>query len=561
MEGSDLSLCTISEREKKKVLDISKRILETLNIKKHIYNTLITVSQEFALQRLKKITNNSSPIEKKSTGKKIVFNSVHGTFLEAIYKEGGLTKALELRGHNPKMIFCGGSLSLCTGVFTNRIPPSSMMCRNCKYFSKQFFEIIKIPYATYLNYISDQDVVKIKNRISELPLEDCKNFVYKDVNVGFHTMTSLQRFYKGGDPKKTKYIYEHVLRTRLANAIIATEVAEKVLQKDKPEVLVTSHGCYSSWGSFAEYFMNKGIRVVVWYTGYKKNSLIFDLHKLEDSFKIFNSLRRKQPLNKEEEQEITDYLDKRGSGVKEGGDTYYYGFSKKKKDLEKEFEFDKFERTYTIFPNVPWDTSLVNADKAFKDVYDWVSHTIELFKEKPNLQLIVKIHPAEKHSESEETMQDYIHNHFDSLPRNIKIIPPDTDIAPYSLFPYIDVGIVYNGTVGLEMILNDIPVVVAGKIHYFGKGFTYDVNEKKDYDRILFAATLKKLAKEKKELAKAYAYYYFIKSYIPFNILYYRNFLNHGWDIDSFDEFAEGKDKYLDHICKYIIEGGIYQDW
>jgi len=214
-----------------------------------------------------------------------------------------------------------------------------------------------------------------------------------------------------------------------------------------------------------------------------------------------------------------------------------------------------------MFPNVPWDFSVLNINKTFRDVYEWISYTIELFKERPNLQLIIKIHPSEVAvMESTQTVLDYINNNFSSLPENIKVIPPVTDISPYSLFPFTDVGLVFNGTIGLEMALQGIPVIVVGDTHYGEKGFTYDLPSINKYKRILFK-DISPLTKQKIDFARLYAYFYFIKSYIPLNILYYGNFLNHGWNINSFNDFAEGNDKFLDHICNYIINNGIIQEW
>ena len=201
----------------------------------------------------------------------------------------------------------------------------------------------------------------------------------------------------------------------------------------------------------------------------------------------------------------------------------------------------------------------MGAKVAFEDVYKWVSHTIELFKDKPKLQLIIKIHPAEAATgRSEKTMLDYINEKYVKLPGNIRTIPPKTDISPYSLFPLIDVGIVCNGTIGLEMALNNIPVVVTGKVHYYNKGFTYDVSTEEEYSKTLMNDISP--LENQQILAKIYAYFYFIKSFIPKDFMYYKNFLDLGWNIKSFDDFAEGKDKHLDHICNYILKDGIYQN-
>ena len=56
--------------------------------------------------------------------------------------------------------------------------------------------------------------------------------------------------------------------------------------------------------------------------------------------------------------------------------------------------------------------------------------------------------------ESEKSMHDFIKEKYPDLSKNLKIIPSETTISPYSLFPFIDVGIVYVGTIGLELAIN-----------------------------------------------------------------------------------------------------------
>ena len=230
--------------------------------------------------------------------------------------------------------------------------------------------------------------------------------------------------------------------------------------------------------------------------------------------------------------------------------------------MPENLNFKKYDKTYAIFSNVPWDSSLRYANKGFNSVYEWVHYTIDLFKDKPNYQLIVKIHPSElRVLKSENTVLDYIKDKFEFLPENIKIIPPDTKISPYDLFNFIDVGIVYNGTIGLEMILNNIPVVVAGRTHYGDKGFTHDASTKKEYEKILLS-DIPPLNEKNIKLAKVYAYFYFIKSFIPYNYVMADNrILKYGWNVKSLNDFAEGKDRYLDHVCDYIANDIVYQDW
>jgi len=553
-------LTFISGVEKRKLKYFIKKILESLHLKLQVYKILILPSQEIALHHLRKIVKNFKPLKEKNMGKKIVFNSVDGRYTPHTYLEGGIAKALQIRGHEIKMLVCGGAFcKMCAAHFTVKKPPNQWDCNNCIYYSRKFYETTQLPYSTYKEYLEDGKIAEIKNKVNGLSKDECLSFVYKNINVGYHAKTSADRYFVGAPPEKQ--YYEYVLRSELTNAMISTDVAEKVLIVEKPDVLVTSHGCYSSWGSFSDYFINKGIKSCIWFTGYKKDSLIFDLHKIDDYFKkYYIEIRKKMPLNKQEEEELNLFLNNRIKGVE--GDTAFYEFSDQKKDLFRQFNFNIYHKNYAMFPNVAWDASIISdINKAFSDIYEWVSFTIDFFKKKPILQLIIKIHPAEvRTNKSEKTMLDYINEKYDSLPDNIKIIPPDTNISAYSLFPYIDAGIMYTGTLCLEMALKNIPVIMIGKSRYSDKGFVNFVSTKKEYLKLLKQGP-PSLSKKYKDLVKVYAYFYFIKSFVPRRFIYYKNFLNLGWNINSFNDLLPGKDKYLDHLCNYIVYGGIYQDW
>lgn len=543
--------------EQKKVKKTLKNILEHFHLKFPVYKMVIAPSQEIALHRLRKIIRNSTFDNKKYNDQKILFNTVVGKYMGITYIEGAIAKSLQIRGNNVKILTCGGGLNMCTAYHRIDLPPNPWSCKNCINFSKKFYDITGLPFSTYKEYIKDEELDVIKNKVNEMTLNECKNLFYKDVEVGSHAITSVQRYFKG--EKTSKESYEHILRLELINSIISTEVAEKVLKKEKPDVLVTSHGCYSSWGSITEYFRNKDVRVCVWGSG-ENNTLTFDMHKSNEYFKkYFEEIRKKRLLNKEEEKELNDFLEKRIKG--DEGQVSLYGFSESKKgELEKYFMFDKYDKTYVMFPNVPWDAAVLSADSAFKDIYDWIFYSIEAFKHKPNFQLIIKIHPSEiKVMESKRTVLDNINDKFITLPNNIKIIPPTTKMSPYSLFPFIDVGIVYNGTVGLEMSIQNIPVVAAGNAHYGKKGFTYDVSAKEGYLDVLFGV-ISPLPNQR-NLAKAYAYFHFIKKFIPRRFVYRNNFLDLGWNINSLEDLGPGKDKYLDHVCNYIVNDGVFQDW
>lgn len=542
--------------KQKNILDISKKILEFLHIKQKIYQIFIIIFQTIALNRIDKIVHNSRIDIKKPTGKKIIFYTI-GRYGIMGYFEASIAKSLQIRGYDVKMLVCGGALNMCTTHFTINQPYHPWVCKNCISFSKNFFKTAELPFSSFNDYITKEEIENIKKRINKLSIKKCEEMEYKEVKVGIQAKISTGRYFLGDIPSKNEY--EKILRLELINAIISTIVAENLYKKEKPDILVTSQGVYSSWGSLTEYFTNKNIRVNIWGGG-EGDTITFDRHKSQEYYKMYyEEIRKKQPLNSNEEKELNGFFNRRISGKE--GQVAYYGFSNtKKEELEKLFQFKNYDKTYAIFPNVPWDAAVLTANTAFKDVYEWILYTIEIFKEKQNHLLIIKIHPSElKFAESKHTLLDFINKNYSILPKNIKILPSETSISPYSLFPFIDIGIVYVGTIGLEMSVNNIPVIVAGDAHYKNKNFTYDISTKKDYSKLLLE-DLKPLP-DQQNLAKIYSYYHFIKKFIPRDFIYANSFLDIGWNISSLEGFMPGKNKHLDHICNYIINNGIFQNW
>lgn len=169
--------------------------------------------------------------------------------------------------------------------------------------------------------------------------------------------------------------------------------------------------------------------------------------------------------------------------------------------------------------NVLGDSLTLGRQAFSKTMAEWVNRTILYFIGRPDIQLIIRIHPGEILSR-EYSMVDVVKKTLPELPEYIHVIHPQEKINTYDLIELADIGLVYTTTVGLEMALKGIPVVVAGKTHYRGRGFTYDPDSWVDYFKILGKILDKpaqyRLSKEKINLAWKYAYHFFYTYPLPF---------------------------------------------
>jgi len=120
------------------------------------------------------------------------------------------------------------------------------------------------------------------------------------------------------------------------------------------------------------------------------------------------------------------------------------------------------------------------------------------------------------------------------------------------LFEYIDVGVVYNGTLGLEMLFSGIPVISCGKTPYGGINLVSEPDSEKEYLGLLLGEL--DIAERTEKQVFHFAYFYFVKTLIPWNFTenaYGEEF--QGYKMDSIKDILPGSDYYLDHICNSIV--------
>lgn len=210
--------------------------------------------------------------------------------------------------------------------------------------------------------------------------------------------------------------------------------------------------------------------------------------------------------------------------------------------------------------NVLGDSLTLGRQVFSKTMADWVSRTILYFIGRPDVQLVIRIHPGEILTR-ECSMVDVVKQTLPELPEYIHVIQPEEKINTYDLMSLSDIGLVYTTTVGLEMALKGLPVIVVGKTHYRERGFTYDPSSWVEYFKLLGTMLEKpksfRLSKEQVSLAWKYAYHFFYTFPLPFP-----------WHIKLWQEYEthkisqvfskEGKRKYGNSF-RYLV--GEPLDW
>lgn len=169
--------------------------------------------------------------------------------------------------------------------------------------------------------------------------------------------------------------------------------------------------------------------------------------------------------------------------------------------------------------NVLGDSLTLGRQVFSQSMAEWISRTVQYFAGKPDVQFIIRVHPGEVLTHG-QSMADVVKQVLPRLPEHIRLIGPKDKVNTYDLVEVADVGLVYTTTVGMEMAMFGVPVIVSGSTHYRGRGFTQDPDSWVSYFKILGQILARpsafRLTRAQIESAWEYAYRFFFEYPRPF---------------------------------------------
>lgn len=495
--------------------------------------------------------------------KKIIFNQVRAFAMPVIFFESSLAAKLSLMGADAKVLIDDGVLKCYdTASCTDAISDHDLKFRGG--FAKRFLNNLPL-YKPYSAFVSMADLKQTTFLAKKMIGED--RYIYLEIDLWPFIESSMVRFFKSAIGfVKDEPDYKQVLKLYTENAINSCLVASKVDSMLKPDIIVTSHAIYSTWGPFYEYFKRRGKRVITYgFSGYKNNGVIFSqkglvANRCDDGF--FEAYQNKIDLSLVNKA-VKEFFDKRFKG--ESADLKVFGnYTENDKLLKKlQCRTDK-KQVFAMFPNVLWDNSLTGADSIFQSQVEWLLETVTFFSKENDKALILRAHPAEASwMKPRVSVRDILESKLGTSVENIKniiFISPDTPIRSYSLFPMIKAGIIYNGTIGLEMLYKNIPCIIAGKAPYSNTGFTVSIENKTDYfDAFTKISTIQQYQEKHRELLIKYLFYYFYLNEIPLSFLDENKLRTPKRNVDPMSIL---KDENLEHIADAILgQKDFFQSW
>ncbi len=505
------------------------------------------------------------------TGPRILVATAIGGHPQFTVVESLIAMALTLRGANVHVLLCDQALPACLRAKVSAISPETLQreglartfCGHCFATGRAVFDGTGLGIVGIGEQLDGTEVAAAAQTAARLSLAQVKDFRSDDLPVGEHGLAGALRYYGRGDisdePQGTE-----VARRYVEAALLTAHATRRLVRQHRYDCAVVNHGIYVPHGILAAACRDLGVRVATWNLAYRKQCVIFSHddtyhHTLMDEP---TSAWEDMVWSPDHERAILRYLESRSRGARD-----WIWFNNKPDDDIDRFAasvgLDWNKPVIGMLTNVVWDAQLHYPANAFPSMVDWVIQTVAHFRDRPELQLLIRVHPGEVappggQTKSNQPVAEIIREAFPNLPRNVFVIGPESPISTYACAARCNALIIYGTKAGVEFTSRGIPVIVAGEAWIRNKGLTHDATSPEHYRRILDALPLsERMDAATIGRARRYAYHFFFRRMIPLPML---SPVERAWppfmlDVDNLDALLPGRCAGLDIVCDGILGG------
>lgn len=504
-----------------------------------------------------------------ASGKRILLATGAGGHPAPPLVDSLLAVALTLRGAAVHFSVCDRALPACLMAEVGLMPPrrlarrgpQSYFCWGCFERADALYAPLSLPVHRQSRYCTSEEVEEAQEVAKSLPLEQIPAHRVDDVAVGEHALAGALRFFARAS-LDGQAAGEAVLRRYLQAAMLTLFATRRLLRKTDCECVCVNHGIYVPHGIVAEVARREGRRLVAWNVAYRKRCFIFS-HSDTYHHTLMNepaAAWENIPWSAEREDDIVQYLRSR----RRGGRDWIAFQSQRPKEERGEISRDlagiDWDRPCVgMLTNVAWDAQLHYPANVFRNMFEWLVQTVEFFAKRDDLQLIIRVHPAEVSGDipSRQKSADELRTAFPQWPRNVFVIPPSSRVSTYAVMDACNAVIIYGTKTGVELTSMGIPVIVAGEAWIRNRGVTIDARSREEYfrtlERLPFPSRMEPTLVER---ARKYAYHFFFRRMIPVDQVAPTG-VEPPFHIAAKDlrAFEPGRSKGLDVICDGILTG------
>lgn len=397
-----------------------------------------------------------------------------------------LAKTLDEAKHAAIVLSCNGLLPICTVKFATLKAPTSwndaenpvcVACRTTRQKTAEDYELLEVSLESLLNADDRVSIDDVVTRFEKSPW----TADHDGIEFGLICLAEVLRDRRKHAVEELDQQDVALLRGLLRSSLAVYLAVQKLSSRFNLHQLAY-FGEYAYWQAPQIFAARNGIGLLALSHGYHRDidrRLLsirprhYMVHAFEqiDDWKTYSSY----PIAPEVVGEIADgalfRLTNQG-----GASTYSPRWSQESEKVFAELGLSRERRTLIAYPS-SYDEYVCIAGQLkahgfaypdrpqpFADQESWLRELVLWVSKRPDLQLILRMHPRMGVGHRHSTISsDYrkLKDAFATLPPNVVVLWPESKVSSYTIAEFADVALISWSSMGLELARFGVPIVAS----------------------------------------------------------------------------------------------------
>ncbi len=286
---------------------------------------------------------------------------------------------------------------------------------------------------------------------------------------------------------------DNVVLNHLLQAVRDVILFQNIIKQNQAVMSVQGHTIYSNFGTLARTLLKSGgtvfgrkfaagpctIRKYTSLEQIRNHEFKFSPEEFAYIYDNYHDLAIRKARN---------YLDQRMSMPlrnKKWDAVEAYGDHKKiyrREELDQATGFDPGKPVVGVMSHILADAPHSFDWMIYDDYYIWLQETLEIIKDIPQVNWLIKPHPDNKHYKTDHSAENLSRAYIEKY-SHIALSPTDMNTA--SLFDIASAVVTVTGSAALEFPSKGIPAICAGKSLFTDFGFTLEPKSVDEYRTML----------------------------------------------------------------------------
>ncbi len=480
--------------------------------------------------------------------------------------EGTIAKGCQVRGAEVEYLLCDGLLPECDMHWDSfgkgNFPRPADLCQRCQAGAAREVGALGVPFRWLSAFVNVEERARAQAWAQGLARHELQSAIFTDRPLGEWVLSSVVSYFRQYPPDLTDGHVEAVYRGFLTSAAIVAVALDRYLAANAVDAALLFNGRQSVTRVAFEMFRARGIRELIHeYPFFRNEHLLLkpDARCWSPApFKDFWDAWGQVPLSRASlEKTRTWLMDRRyGKGLS------WYAFNRphiRHASVREQLKLSPNKRLLALFTS---STDEIAGDPELQGPYEsqttWVHDVVGWVKDREDVELVIRVHPnLSGDSGLGRAVEEFeFYRQLKSaLPANLRVVMPDDPLNSYALMDAADVGLTYVSAVGLEMAMLGKPVVLASRAFYEHGSHVITMRPGETLAGVMERSLQSYSAREIRREAFRMAYYYVFEFELPFPLVSKTGVFDVKLNYTGEEELLPGRDRTLDHACRFLIEG------